>query len=147
MYKLVNLLSFKRFLSIQQNQCFDTILTKASAHLDLFTRINKVEEAIESHKEWLNSITRDLEVTGLSKQLRKLEKVNKVKDGPDKVAGLRWAWGDIVAEHTDLFEWDEKAINGLSQKDAVADRGLIKNKFALRRMTELKKSKHLFSET
>ena len=63
---------------------FDTILTKASAHLDLFTKINKVEEAIESHKEWLNSITRDLEATGLSKQLRKLEKVNKVKDGPDR---------------------------------------------------------------
>ena len=61
---------FKRFLSVQQNQCFDTILAKASAHLDLFTRINKVEEAIESHKEWLNSITRDLEVTGLSKQLQ-----------------------------------------------------------------------------
>ena len=135
---------FKRFLSVQENGNYGELVKKASAHLDLFNRISKVEAAIKAHKDWLDSITRDLEVTGLSKQLRKLEQVNKVTNAPEKVAELRWAWGDIVAKHTSLFEWDEAVLTELNVGGLSADKTIINNQFALRRMTEHKKEKHLF---
>ena len=135
---------FKRFLSVQENGSYDELLKKASAHLELFSRIRKVEAAINAHKDWLSSITRDLEATGLSKQLRKLEQVNKVDNASEKVAELRWAWGDIVHKHTSLFEWDELVLKELKVRGLSADKTIINNKFALRRMTEHKKEKHLF---
>jgi hypothetical protein len=137
---------FKRFLSTQKRGCYDKLIAMASAHLDLFNRINKVEDAVKTHKDWLDSITRDLEVTGLSKQLRKLENVNKIKNAPEKVAELRWAWGDIIAKHTSLFEWNEDVITELEVGGLSADKTIINNKFALRRMTEHKKQKHLFGD-
>lgn len=135
---------FKRFLSVQENGNYGELVKKASAHVNLFNRISKVEATIKAHKDWLDSITRDLEATGLSKQLRKLEQVNKINNAPDKVGELRWAWREIVHNHTSLFEWDESVLNELKVGGLSADKTIINNKFALRRMTEHNKEKYLF---
>ena len=136
---------FKRFLFVRKNNRFDRVIENASYSLDLFKKINQIEAEIFEHQKWMLSMTRDFQISGMSKKLRKVSQVNTIEDADRKVPLLRWSWEDMVHSYTNFFKWDEKIIARLNELgDVEVNRDVIKNKFALRRMAEHKKERHLF---